>query len=55
MISSSRPVTYTNLRIDFNGYRPDAVAVVKDLRLFDFSAFFYTESSICLPLQFSPS
>ncbi len=38
------PGTYTNLRIDFVGYRPDAVAVITDLRLLDYSAFFYTES-----------
>jgi hypothetical protein len=38
------PGTYTNLRIDFDGHRPDAVAVVTDIRLLDFSAFFYSES-----------
>lgn len=38
------PGRYTNLRIDFDGYRFDAEAAIKDIRLLEASYFFYTSS-----------
>lgn len=38
------PGNYTHLRIDLAGYRPDAKAVIKDIRLLEVSFFFYTGS-----------
>jgi hypothetical protein len=38
------PGDYSHLRFDFDGYRVDANVGIKDLRLLEYSAFFYTGS-----------
>lgn len=38
------PGSYTHLRLDFDGYRPDAEATITDIQLFEVSFFFYTGS-----------
>ena len=38
------PGKYTHLRLDFNGYRPDAKVAITDIRIHDLSIFFYTGS-----------